>query len=130
MRRAGGGLIPKIPVTIAYKSKRFPVPALVDTGADVTFIPEDVADVLGIKYHRGREVSITGIDKELRCTEHRVSITFFDGSDTVVVENVPVHVPKLSQKKIGVLLGRRGLLDQFELLINEKKDVISLEHLK
>ena len=129
-RRLDGELTPKIPVSIRYKNKEIRQTALVDTGADNTFIPEDVAELLGIRYQRGREIPITGIDKELKCTLHHVTITLFDGSEKVVVENVPVHVPKMSQKRIGVLLGRNGLPDKFQLILNEKQNVITLGYLE
>ena len=129
-RKTDGSLTPIIPVTIKYGGKEINVRALIDSGADYTFIPEDVAGLLGIKYHRGRETSITGIDKELKCTLHHVTVTLFDGSDKVVVRKVPAHVPKLSQKKVGVLIGRRGLLDEFELTLNAKENAIKLERQK
>ena len=128
-RRGGGDLTPIIPVSIGYKNLKKNFMGLIDTGADETFIPEDVAGLLGIKYQRGEEIIITGIDKQLRCTKHFVTVTLFDGSETVTVKNVPVHVPKLSQKRVGILLGRRGLLDKFELRLNEKEDIIALEYL-
>ena len=129
-RRSDGSLAPVIPVTLKYKSRTIDAMALLDTGADITFIPEDIAGLLGVKYYRGRESMITGIDKELKCTTHRVDVTFFDGSEKVTVEKVQADVPKISQKKVGILLGRKGLLDKFEIRMNEKEDSISLEYLE
>lgn len=130
-KRSDGSLIPKIPITIEYQSKSIKVNALLDTGADITFIPEDVADVLGIKYHRGKESIITGIDKELKCTLHYVDIKLCDiALNSIVLKDIPVHIPKHSQKKVGVLIGRKGLLDKFEIILNEKENVISLKYLE
>lgn len=127
--RSGGDPAPIIPVSIKYKNTKKNFMGLIDSGADETFVPEDVADLLGIKYQRAEEILITGIDKQLRCTRHFVTVTLFDGSDTVTIERVPIHVPKLSQKQVGVLLGRKGLLDKFELRLNEKEDIIALKYL-
>lgn len=129
-RKTDGNLIPKIPITIQYRSKKIKVNALLDTGADVTFIPEDIAETLGIKHHRMREFMVTGIDKELKCTLNHVDIILYDGFNNMVIKNVPVHIPKFSQKRVGVLLGRNGFLDKFEVTLNEKENVISLKYLE
>lgn len=127
-KRSGGSPIPKIPIIIKYKGNELKTTALIDTGADTSFVPEDVAGILGIKYHRSKEYIVTGIDKELRCTRHKVEIELSDGSDRIVIPNVPVDIPKFSQKMVGVLLGRDGFLDKFELTFNQKKDIIVLDY--
>jgi hypothetical protein len=41
---------PALPVTFSYRGKHFPVGrALVDTGADITLLPRDLAQLLGIR---------------------------------------------------------------------------------
>ncbi len=130
-RKVGGDLIPLIPITIEYQSKRIKVNALLDTGADTTFIPEDIAELLGIKYYRGKECIVTGIDKELKCTSHYVTIKLCDSAlNSVTLKDVPVDIPKHSQKKVGLLIGRKGFLDRFEITLNERENVISLKYLE
>jgi hypothetical protein len=41
---------PSLPVTFSYRGKRFPVGhALVDTGADITLLPREIAQVLELR---------------------------------------------------------------------------------
>ncbi|MBN2251541.1 MAG: retroviral-like aspartic protease [Candidatus Altiarchaeota archaeon] len=93
--------------------------ALIDSGADYTFIPEDIARLLGIKYTRGNEKTITGIDKELKCVE--CSLTLILEKDGERHETpITAHVPKYSAKKVGVLLGRQGFFENFDITFREK----------
>jgi hypothetical protein len=111
--------MPKIPVKLRYKNREISVTALIDSGADYTFIPEDIADILEITYKRGDERIITGIDKELKCIETRLTLIIEKDGEK---HEVPITaiIPKYSAKKVGVLLGRQGFFENFNITFCEK----------
>jgi len=122
--REGDRFVPKIPVYLRYKGKKIFVMALLDSGADRTFIPEDIASLLDIPYHRGKEETITGIDKELRCTSWKIDISVEGDIENYEIKGIPADVPKYSSKKVGVLLGREGFFDFFDVTFCEtSKDI-------
>jgi hypothetical protein len=127
--RLGDRLIPKIPVRLRYRNKEISITALIDSGADTCFIPEDIACILGINFHRGVEKKITGIDKELICTEWPLTLIIEGNCERHEIE-VIAQVPKLSSKKVGVLLGREGFFENFNITFCEKAGDIYLEKTK
>jgi hypothetical protein len=125
----GNRPVPKIPVRLRYKGKEVPITALLDSGADYTFIPEDVAGILGIKYTRGADKIITGIDKELRCVECNLTLILEKDGERHEIP-ITAHVPKYSTKKVGVLIGRQGFFENFNVTFCEKTLDIYIEKAK
>lgn len=124
--RMGARLTPIIPIKLKYKSKELPITALLDSGADYTFIPEDVASILGIKYQRLKSQKITGIDKELTCAMCPVTLAVESEGEKHEIE-VIAHIPMLSAKKVGVLIGRQGFFENFNITFCEKSGDIYIE---
>ena len=100
------------------------IPAMVDSGADTTVVPADLAEVLRLPL--GEEIATGGIGGTAKARK-----TFFSCIIKKGREHYSVRVPALilldAPEDLPVLLGRNGFFEQFDITFRQSEEKIVLK---
>jgi len=128
----GFAVRPKICVKLTGPGGSLKIFALIDSGSDVTVLPEGIARFLGMDM----EGSHTKLQAYRECNDaviSKASITFLGRRDSSeILSNVPVLV-SLCQKEVSdftedeVVLGVEGVFDEFEITFKKRANRIILK---
>ncbi len=126
VKRPDGTLvrIPSIPVTF-FGKENFDSIALVDSGADISIIPKDIAEILGLKIDEKKIDKVYGIGGTVRAIESNVNINIQKGHENYNF-NLPIKVV-LDNYDFPIILGRIGFFDKFIISFNQKREKILLK---
>jgi len=115
---------PTIPVVLGGNSS-FPmkVLALIDSGADVSIIPKDLAEVLNLDLSKKTHVSF-GICGKMKVKNSRMRIVVEKNREKYVFV-IPVQV--ILDYDVPIILGRQGFFDKFVITIDEKNKKVKLK---
>ena len=98
---------------------------IVDTGADVSLAPRDLAELTGLDWESGQLLKLTGISQREECSvrgrvhEVPVSITGEGKSRTI-----PICI---AEGQAPMLLGRTGFIPPVQLLIDGERRLTRFE---
>ena len=124
-RSKGSVKAPHIPVNLISKSlMSIEFIALLDSGADVSIIPKDVAELLGIDLTKERDIS-RGIGGEIEVINTKININIRKGHESYDL-TIPVQVA-LNGNTIPVILGRAGFFDKFKITFDQSNELVSLK---
>ena len=116
---------PFIPVFVTNKFGRsMRVIALLDSGADNTVVPKDLAEVLGLKEH-GAESETAGIGGKVKAKRSRMRFRIKGDRESYSLD-VPVLILQ-NEFDIPLLLGRRGFFEHFHITFKQDKEKIVLK---
>ena len=115
---------PSIPVTIIGPKESLELIALVDSGADISVIPKEVAEVLGLDLS-GEIQPALGVGGSIKTVPSHVSLVVERGHERYRL-NIPIKVA-LDQQDIPPILGRTGFFEEFEITFNELEEKIYLK---
>lgn len=127
VRRPNGGFVkcPMVPVTITGNSAmRIEFMALLDSGADLSVIPKDVAELLNLDIHKETSKS-KGIGGDVNVINTNLLVNISKGHESYNI-NLPVQII-LNNENIPVILGRAGFFDEFDILFDQKNQRVSLK---
>ena len=117
---------PFIPVYIRADSGRLiRVVALVDSGADTTVVPKDLAIILGIK-ESSKAFDTGGIGGKVKVKHSRMSLKIKGYHERYTV-NIPVLVLQNENADVPLLLGRNGFFESFDVLFRQAAQKITLK---
>ena len=116
---------PSIPISIKGKDS-FDTIALVDSGADISAIPKDIADILGLDID-GKISPAFGIGGKTEAIDSMMDIVLEKGHEKYNLR-IPVKVI-LGQYDFPILLGRAGFFDKFIISFDQSRERISLKRL-
>ena len=118
---------PRIPVILHGENTAVEVAALIDSGCDITVIPEDLARAVGLNL-KGPESTLYAFRESNKVINSKASITFIGKQ---VRQNVKVQVPVLIVKskdgysdEEGIVLGVEGIFDKFNINFKKSKNQI------
>lgn len=114
---------PSIPVSLNGTDK-FDAIALVDSGADISAIPKDIAELLGLDLE-GKKESAFGIGGKVDAVETKMGIKVQKGHE-IYNFLIPVKVI-LGDYDFPILLGRAGFFDKFVICFNQSRSRVSLK---
>lgn len=114
---------PSIPILLEGKEK-FETLALLDSGADISAIPKDVADILGLKLG-GKKTHAYGIGGRVDSVETKMRMTVEKGHERYSFQ-IPVKVI-LGKYDFPVLLGRAGFFDEFIISFDQTQEKVALK---
>jgi len=103
-----------------YRSQKF----LFDTGADFTSLPRFLVEVVGIDLHKCKQ--------EIMYTANNDSMVTFRGKIIINLNGKDMELPCVFTEKDDTpfLLGRSGIIENFDILLSAKKKKIILERIK
>lgn len=118
---------PSIPVSLWGVGQRFEFIALLDSGADVSVIPKDVAELLGLDLSGKREEA-RGIGGKVQTVQTRINLELGKPHEKYTFNSMPIKVIlEDGNMEIPILLGRLGFFDRFTITFNQKEEKIILK---
>jgi len=118
-------LCPAIPVTLIGK-ETFDTTCILDSGADVSAISKEMAEVLGLDINSKTE-TIYGVGGPIEAIKSQMIAIIEKGHERYQLK-IPVYII-LNEFNIPPLLGRTGFFREFEIAIKERKLRIELKKL-
>lgn len=115
---------PTIPVEIGYKGISMKFVAIVDSGSDVSYLPQWVADALGIKI-KGKENIADTVNGKINVIEDFVQITLRHKNNCERF-TIPVDIPVDKDYTDEIIIGRKGFFDRFDITFKENSKRIIL----
>ena len=116
---------PSIPITINGKTESsYDVIALLDSGADISVIPQDFAELIGLDLNQKTTVAF-GIGGEVKSIEDQIEIMVKKGHEEYTFR-VPVKII-LGDYDFPILLGREGFFNKFLITFDQEKQKVSLK---
>ena len=125
VKRPDGTLVktPSIPITLIGEAT-FKTIGLIDSGADLSVIPREVAVAIGLKL--SEEITFAyGIGGKVRSVEENVSALISKGHENYRF-NMPVKVI-LDDYDFPILLGRSGFFDNFVITFYQQDGKVLLK---
>lgn len=116
---------PSIPITFIGPSEALSVVAVVDSGADFSVLPKEVAEVLGLRLDQNIEPCY-GISGKIDAAEDHVRVKIQNSHESYSF-NITVKILLSEEVDIPVLIGRSGFFEEFEITFNESREKISLK---
>ena len=118
---------PFIPVYIKTKENQtLEVFGLLDSGADSTVVPKDLADMLGLK-PTGPEESTGGIGGDAKVRPSKMQVLLKGTRGEKYTLTIPVLIMTENYDEIPLLLGRNGFFENFEITFKQKENKIYLK---
>ncbi len=114
---------PSIPVVLKGKESIETI-ALLDSGADISAIPRDIAEIIGLDL-KGKTTPSFGIGGKVDSVETRMRITVSKGHERYSFQ-IPVKVI-LGKFDFPVLLGRVGFFSKFIISFDEAGERVKLK---
>lgn len=96
--------------------------ALVDSGADTSVVPKEVADLLGL-VETDSEIETGGIGGKTKVKESKLTFTIKDSRETHQM-TIPVLVLQDPKSKVPLLLGRNGFFEKFHISFKQDEEKI------
>jgi predicted aspartyl protease len=117
---------PFIPVFVTNKfGKIMEVVALLDSGADDSVVPKDLAEILGLK-ERDVEGETGGIGGKVKTKKSRLRFRI-KGSRESYTMDVPALVLQDRSADVPLLLGRHGFFENFHITFKQDEEKIVLK---
>ncbi len=121
---------PRILVLLKGPESIVKVPALIDSGCDMTVIPEEIARAIGLNLH-GETCKLYAYREFTEVIRSEASIVFMGRAQREAVElRLPVLIA-LSQKgkedEPDITLGVEGIFDAFDITFRKAQDRIILK---
>jgi len=130
IRRPDGTLCygPWIPVIVRGHEETVELIFLLDSGADYSVLPIEVAEILGLDLSNPAEQS-SGVGGSVNTIKSNAKIIIKNAHETYNFR-IPIHILMNRNSKIPPLLGRVDFFDQFEIIIKQKigKVILKKEH--
>ena len=118
---------PYIPISLRNKEgKLIKVAGLLDSGADNTVVPEDLAIILGLKEKKNSENITKGIGGKVKTTESTLHLRVKNKRENYTL-NIPVLILKDNKSDVPLLLGRQGFFEHFNITFRQKDEKIVLK---
>jgi len=117
---------PFIPLLITNKFGRtMKIIALLDSGADTTVIPKDLAEVIGLK-EKKTDSETGGIGGKVKVKESKLRFRIAGNRESYSLE-VPALVLQDADADVPLLLGRHGFFEQFNITFKQNEEKIVLK---
>ncbi|MBN1175739.1 retropepsin-like domain-containing protein [Candidatus Woesearchaeota archaeon] len=117
---------PSIPLTLEGSENSLDCVALLDSGADLSVISREFAELLGLDLS-GEQEPTFGIGGEANCVRSTMFVKVSNSH-----EHYSFHIPVmviLDSFDIDILIGRQGFFDEFKITFDQpKKKIILKKH--
>lgn len=120
---------PSIPIILSGNGGKYQFMALLDSGADMSVIPEEVAELLGLDLSGNKEEA-QGIGGKVNSLQTSVNLELGKPHE-IYTFSLPVKVIFTkdgdNEQELPILLGRAGFFDKFVITFNQSEERILLK---
>ena len=119
---------PRIPLVLKGKDGSIEYYALLDSGCDVTVIPEKIADALGLD-KTGKKNTLFGYNESSEVIESNANFIFIGRAnrEEVNLNNIPVLITCSKESEEDVVLGISGIFDSFDITFKKLQNRIVMK---
>ena len=119
---------PTIPIRLRYGKRHLDVLALVDSGADISFMPREIGELLGMRLKNAEATDyVQGIGGKVGIVEKKVTVKISNAHERYNLQ-VPFYVSTGKVDKVDqILLGRAGLFHFFDITFMERDQKIKFK---
>jgi len=117
---------PKVLIRLVGKKTSIEFWALLDSGSDISMIPKDIADSVGIDYDKNEGEKVYGFEKDaFSCANCKMDLIFKSPKNSAEerLNNVPALI-MLTDIENDVILGCEGIFDQFKIIFDRRNKII------
>ncbi len=119
---------PRILVELSGEKSSIIVPALIDTGCDITVIPEEIAKSIGL-YMKGEKNKLYGYRESTDAVQSSAKIRFLgkEHRQSVTLPNIPILIAIKEEgvkEEEDITLGIDGIFDVFEITFKKAENRI------
>ncbi|MBU0460083.1 MAG: retroviral-like aspartic protease family protein [Nanoarchaeota archaeon] len=119
---------PRILIVVSGSEMSIEVPALIDSGCDVTVIPEGIARAIGLSME-GNETKLYAFRESAEVIESKATITFLgkEPRESIKLPRVPVLIAlakKGMKDEEDITLGVNGIFDAFDITFKRAQNKI------
>ncbi|HLD43780.1 MAG TPA: aspartyl protease family protein [Candidatus Nanoarchaeia archaeon] len=119
---------PFIPVIVRNKFEQvMKVVGLVDSGADTTVVPRDLADLLGMK-ENAASTETGGIGGKVKVKRSRLRF-MLEGNRERYSLDVPALILQDNDNDVPLLLGRHGFFEHFHITFKQDEQKVVLKRI-
>ncbi len=116
---------PYIPLTIKGRNESIDMMFLLDSGADYTVIPVELAELIGVDLSGSREQT-SGVGGTIYTKKSSMMVGIRNAHERYNIK-VPIHVILKRDSKVPPLLGREKFFDEFQITFNQKDRKVILK---
>ena len=109
---------PRLPVKVQYKKGSETVLALLDSGADFTFIPKHIASKVGLSLKPKKMMTVIGVGGKVEVYKTQATLVIMLDEEEMALSRVTVLVPEEPGFR-HTLLGRDTIFREFKITFNE-----------
>jgi len=128
----GGGIVSRPRINILLRGKTaIQIPALIDSGCDITVIPEGIANAIGIDTKKGKKDKLYAYRESTDVVQSEADITFLGKEHR---QSVTIKIPVLIalkdpnfEEESDITLGVNGIFDNFDITFSKSKNKITLK---
>ncbi|MBR9690713.1 hypothetical protein GOV08_03430 [Candidatus Woesearchaeota archaeon] len=119
---------PRILIRIKGTFTTIEVPVLIDTGCDVTVIPENLARAIGLRI-KGKKTKLFAFRESTEVIEEKLDIILLGREErqNIIIKNVPVLISldhEDYEDDSEVVLGIEGIFDFFDVTFKKSQNKI------
>lgn len=118
---------PTVPITLKYKSKQIKLLALVDSGADFSIIPIEIADYLNVELDKDLHTKFAGAGDNLFDVYYspvKISHSLYQKGFRAITWKTHVY---FADHQPSILLGHSGFLEFFKVTFDGIKKEIQID---
>lgn len=122
---------PRILVELRGSHGSIVIPALIDSGCDMTVVPEGIAEAIGLTME-GDKHRLYGYRESTEALQSKATITFLgkEQRQSVILTDVPVLIALREEgveEEQDITLGVEGIFDHFEITFRKTDNRIVLK---
>jgi len=119
---------PVIPLILVGPNEKYETFGLLDSGADISAIPEPIADIIGLP-KSGKRDKIIGINGNAEVIASRVKV-IIKGVHQQETLDLPVNIIVSDKADFNFIIGRAGFFNRFEITFNETQRKVTLKPIR
>jgi hypothetical protein len=119
--RRGRHAYPIVPITLSYQGRSLRTEGLLDSGANLSLFPAEIAEYLGLSLESGRPIYLSGIGGRILGYRHQVSLAV---ETTAFQATIVFSAEFISSFNI---LGRDNFFKKFRITFNERQRFVEIE---
>ena len=112
---------PIVPITLSYQGRSLRTEGLLDSGANVSLFPAEIAEYLRVPLEKGRSISLSGIGGRILGYRHEIDLAVNATHFKAAVVFSAEFVSSFN------ILGRDSFFEQFQITFNERLKFVEME---